>query len=176
MNIFHEQFSTGQVVAATSASNATLQSWLKRDLVIGHKQGAAIEGGGTPGSHRRFSFFNVMEIAVAKALLDTGMGSVTHAFKAAMGFAHVGNGEMAGLRPERRPSLPYDGPCVTVLCVRGDQSIVEFWKPKSDVFISARHRLGDGFVIQEINPVFERVTHALGHDHRDVMKLAYGHA
>lgn len=173
MNIFHHPFSTGQVVAATGVSNSALQSWLKRDLIVGHKEGAPIEGGGTPGAHRRFSFFNVMEIAVAKALLDVGMGSVSDAFRAAMGFAHVGNGELPGLRPERRPGLPYNDTCLTILCVRQDQSTVEIWKPKSDVFISARQRLGGGFVVLEINPIFERVTHQLGYDHRDVLSLAY---
>jgi len=158
MNIFQQRFSTGQVVAATGLPNATLQSWLKRDLIVGHKQYAPIQGGGSPGAHRTFSFFNVMEIAIAKALL---------------GFAHVGNGQIGDMRPERRPGLPYNDACLTVLCVRQENSVVEIWKPKSDLFITARHRLGEGFVVLEINPIFERVTHRLGHDYRDVLNFAY---
>lgn len=173
MNIFQQRFSTGQVVAATGLPNATLQSWLKRDLIVGHKQYAPIQGGGSPGAHRGFSFFNVMEIAIAKALLDAGMGSVSDACKAAMGFAHVGNGQIGDMRPERRPGLPYNDACLTVLCVRQENSVVEIWKPKSDLFITARHRLGEGFVVLEINPIFERVTHRLGHDYRDVLNFAY---
>lgn len=184
MNIFHRQFSTGQVVAATGVSNASIQSWLKRDLVIGHKSAASvegagaapIEGGGSPGAHRRFSFYNVMEIATAKALLDAGLGSVSDAFKAGTRFAHISTGQIPGIGPERLPGLPFPGACFTVLCVRGGNAVIDRWTPQSDFYANVRNRLGKGFVVLEVNPIFEKVTNELGHDYRDVLELAYGDA
>lgn len=176
MNIFHDQFSTGQVIAATGVSNATLQSWLKRDLIIGHKTSAPIAGGGTPGAHRRYSFFNVMEIAVAKALLDAGAGNVSDAFKAASHFAHTGQGPLPGLSPERAPGLPFTtsaGGCLTLVCMSGNMSLETPYQPGCDFYANVRNRLGPGCVVLEVNGLFERVTARLGYDFRDVLKDAY---
>jgi len=180
MNIFHHQFSTGQVVAATGVTNAALQSWLRRNLIVGHKTTAPIEGGGTPGAHRKFSFFNVMEIAIAKALTDTGLKDIDAAMKAAMHFAHSGHAAV-GDNPGRMPSLPFDWrqpPRKTILCVAGERSTVTYWRPgNNDFWVIARHQLGnpEGFVALEINPVFERVVANLGYDYRDVLEIAYPH-
>ena len=171
MNIFHQRFSTGQVVEAADISNAALQSWIKRDLIVGHKTKAPIEGGGSPGLHRGYSFFNTMEIAVAKALADIGL-DVPNAFKAAMSFAHSG-------REARLPSLPFDdrgNPCITVMCARDDHSAILPYHPAGqDFYATARHQLGGvrGMIVLEIDPIFLRVTTALGHDPRDVMNIAY---
>lgn len=177
MTIFHAQFSTGQVVAATGVSNPTLQTWLKRNLIVGQK-GAEISGGGSPGAHRRYSFFNVMEIAVTKALVDVGL-DVSDAVKAAMHFAHSGQTAI-GDRRSRLPSLPYDtrlDPCFTVLCVAGEKSRTLPWVPGAaeDVVVLARHFLGNplGFVILQIDPIFEAVTRSLEYDYRDVLDIAY---
>lgn len=176
MNIFHAQFSTGQVVDATGVSNATLQSWLKRELVVGQKDNPIV-GGGSPGMHRRYSFFNVMEIAIAKALVDAGLGDLTVAFDAARRFAHVGCGRI-GDRPERLPSVPYNTAGIagmTLLCVAGESSSITLWQPGKDPLPNISFELGhsDGFVLLKVDPVFERVVSKLGYQPHEVRQLAY---
>lgn len=174
MSIFQQRFSTGQVVTATDLPNATLQSWLKRNLIIGHKD---IAGGGSPGIHRTFSFFNVMEIAIAKALTDLGL-SASDALKAGQRFAHGASGPI-GMGPSRRPSIPFDSRevgCMTLLCIAGDKSITyRMTKAENGLFAEARSALGwpGGFIVLEIGPIFERATRRLGYDYRAVLADAY---
>lgn len=176
MNIFHAQFSTGQVVEATAVSNATLQSWLKRKLIVS-QQDSPIVGGGSPGVHRRYSFFTVMEIAIAKALIDAGLSNLSAAFQAASRFAHIGCGEI-GDRPARMPSIPFDtlgSSGMTLLCVAGDRSAITLWRPGKDPLAEIRHELQrpGGFVLIEADPIFNRVVTLLGYQPHEVLQLAY---
>lgn len=180
MNIFHAHFSTGQVVQATGVPNATLQSWLKREVVVATRPDAAgeITGGGTPGAYRRFSFFNVMEIAIAKALLDAGLGDLENAFKAASHFAHTGRVAISDQFPTRIPGCPYNNAgmaAATLIAVRGDRSTERLWKVGTDVITDICDDLHsrDGFVLIDADIVFERVLSALGFNPRDVMAFAY---
>lgn len=174
MNIFQDRFTTGQVVAATDLPNHTLQSWLKRNMLTGNPV-EPIEGGGASGSHRKFSFFTVMEIAIAKALTDLGI-SAADALKTARHFAHVGRGPLPG-SPERRPSLPYlnNGMAArTLICAAGGRSVEVLWEVKKDIIAQARWQLQSAaFVIVEVDEIFERVVSHLGYDPRDVMNFAY---
>lgn len=179
MNIFHQTFSTGEVVTAAGVSNAALQSWLKRGIIIGHKD-KPIEGAGSPGAHRRFSFFNVMEIAIAKALLDAGMGEPREAFNAAVHFAHVGCGAIPGISPIRDPSLPFDPStnAYTLMCVHKGRTNIVPYRPKQDAMAGIMHDVrihgSDGLVLLFVDPVFERVVTALRHHPQEVLDLAYG--
>lgn len=183
MNIFEEEFSTGRVVEAASASNATLQTWLRRDLIVGHRGKAPIGGGGTPGAHRKFSFYNVMEIAVGKGLIDVGAPSVEAAFQAASDFAHTGTtpsgwaGDPAAPYP-REPGMPFNPywkVCKTLLCVAGQRSEVFAWDGKGDLWSMARAELGfpEGMILLEIDGIYERVVRALGHDPWGVLRFCY---
>jgi hypothetical protein len=186
MNIFYDQFSTGQVVQATGVPNATLQSWIKRNVIVaqppeGAEPRARITGGGTPGAHRRFSFFNVMEIAIAKALLDAGFGDLENAFKAARHFAHAGRGGISKDFPARVPGCPYDRAgmaATTLVAVRGDRSTEHLWKVGTDPIPSICHELQshEGCVLIDAGMVFDRVVTALGYDPVKVMAFAYGRA
>lgn len=177
MNIFQDRFTTGQVVAATEIPNHTLQSWLKRDMLTG-KPLEPIEGGGVSGSHRKFSFFTVMEIAIAKALTDVGI-SAADALRTSMHFAHVGQGPIAGM-PERRPSLPYLNTGMaarTLIMAAGERSIEVFWdaSAKKDIIASARWQLQSAaFVVVEVDEIFDRVVGRLGYHPVEVMNFAYG--
>lgn len=175
MTIFSAKFSTGQVVEAAGVAHETLQNWMKRDLVIGHKQ---IEGGGSQGRHRQFSFFNVMEIAVAKALIDVGMTDLQAAFRAADAFAHAGQGPLPGT-PERAPGCPFkDAPGITLIVANKDWSDEIFLSPTdsamklyADIF---SRRIGNaGAVILNASDVFDRVTSRLGYHPDEVMGAAY---
>lgn len=176
MNIFHHKFTTGQTVEATEVPHATIQSWMKRGHVVGSRETGAVEGGGTPGSHRRFSFFNVMEIAVAKALTDAGLGDLDAAFRAAIHFAHAGRGFISDVFPARIPSCPFDPQSTrayTLIFARPDGSEEVPWRPGRDVLASALHGRG-GCVLIEVNPIFDRVVTSLGYHPTDVLDLAYG--
>jgi hypothetical protein len=173
-NIFEEKFSTGQIVKATGVSNAALQTWLKRGIIVGHRN-ADIEGGGSPGLHRRYSFFNLMEIATAKAIIDCGVSDLALAFQAARAFAHVGSGPLPGEAPERQPGMPfYDHR--TLLCVgQSGGTYVAFWKSGNDPLANIRMALGRpaGFLVIDINDLFDRVVAVLGYHPQAVLDFAY---
>ncbi|MBF2717502.1 hypothetical protein [Agrobacterium vitis] len=178
MDIWNEKFSTGQVIKATGVSNHTLQSWLKRGVIIGHKGKSDIEGGGSPGLHRRFSYFNVMEIAVAKALLDCGVTDLALAFKAAATFSHTGDGPLPG-SPQREPGMPCDTRHAiygrTLLCVSGERHHIAFWQPGTDVMAVIRNELGRpiAFTVLDTNDLFDRVVGALGYHPEAVYEQSY---
>lgn len=167
MSIFTAEFETGQVIKAADVTNSALQSWIRRSLIIGHK-GHEIDMPGTPGIRRKFSFYNVMEIAIAKALVDLGV-ELADAFKAASAFAHTGDGE-------RDPSLPFREAGVTLLCVAGSRSGEFLWKPGTDITAVIRLHLGRpiGWTTLEVLPVVDRVTSALGYHLQKVIDEAYG--
>lgn len=176
MSIFNQEFSTGEVVRATGVSNETLQNWLKRGYLVGQKH--KIEGGGSSGVHRRFSFFNLMEIATAKALIDAGVTNLTHAFKAAVSFAHVGGGAIEGIQPLRDPALPFDTTVengITLLCVSGEKSHTHFYQFGHDPLPIIRNALGraQGYFILEMDEVFELVMGRLGKHPQAVLEAEY---
>lgn len=175
MNIFLEKFSTGQVIAATGVPNATLQSWLKRGIIVGHRN---IEGGGSPGVHRRFSFCNLMEIALAKALIDAGLSDLNFAFGAARHFAHAGTGR-SEFTPERDPGLPFestaDRPGTTMLAACQDRHYLAFCGADTDAISDIRSGLGGpiGFVVVDVSELFDRVMASLHYHPEEVLEAAY---
>ncbi len=178
MTIFQEKFSTGQVIKAAGISNATLQSWMKRDVISGEREDK-IEGGGSPGRYRSFGFHTLMEIAVAKAMIDAGVKDLSNAFKAARSFAYTGT-EQTELYPERNPSLPFSnrGKLLgrTLLAAADDKSHVAFWQSGADALADIRQALGqpEGFAMVFINEVFDRVMASLNHHPEEVFEAAYG--
>lgn len=90
MNIRTQKFEANEVSRLASIDPAKMQLWLSRNLVVG--QSEKIEGGGSRGIRRQFSFLNVMEIAVARALVDAGL-TPKSAFKVSLFFSHTGDGE-----------------------------------------------------------------------------------
>lgn len=179
MNIFHEKFSAGQVCEASGLSNAALQNWLKRGYVIGDKgnvQGTSsrIEGAGSPGAHRRFTFHTTMELALSKALTEEGV-SVQHALFAAGMFAHTGDAYISEQHPSRVPSVPFDPQFEgkTLLCVRQDRVSICGWKVGKDILPTIFHSLGRAFTLVDVNPIFDRAVTALGHNVEEVYELSY---
>lgn len=169
MSIYQQRFTTGQVIAATGTTNASLQSWIRRGVIVGQKEGQ-IDMPGSPGIRRTFTFFNVMEIAIAKALTDGGM-DVTGAFQAGAMFAHSGD-------ESRQPAMPFPGNVYTLLCSTGGSTAIEAWKPGEDVFAIIRDRLlrPVTFSIVIVDDVFDRVCAALKLHPEEVKDQAYGDA
>ncbi|MFC3060362.1 MerR family transcriptional regulator [Paenirhodobacter populi] len=176
MNIFHAKFSTSQITEATGVNNDTLQNWLKRQLIIGQKD---IVGGGSQGRHRQYSFFNLIEIAAAKALVDAGMGDLKSAFKAANMFAHTGGGPLGGT-PERVPGCPFNKcPGITLLVAGPGWSDEVFMAPNDSalklytdlVFKAPAGR--EGCIFVNMSDVFDRVVVRVGYRPVEVLGIAY---
>ncbi|NSZ15342.1 MerR family transcriptional regulator [Agrobacterium vitis] len=186
MDIHKDKFSTGDVIKATGVTNATLQSWLKRGIIMGQKD-AAIEGGGSPGLHRRYSFATVMEIAVAKALIDSGVTDLGSAFYAAKLFAYSGGDAFSEqpenpeqpVQPERFPALPHSKEGAkngrSLLCVSGKRAYATFWKPGDDPFFDILAGLDEplGFVMLLVDELFDRVVGVLGYHPQAILDAAY---
>lgn len=175
-NPFQKQFLAGEVAKAAGIAPATLQNWVKRGVIIGHRTGMSeIEGGGSQGRHRRFSWHNIMEIATAAALIKVGVSDLTCAFSAAAVFAHSGHGDSStGLR--RDPGTPYDlEHGRTLMFVAGDRSKIIQYQPGQDCLATGRSLLGspEGFVVIDLLDVFDRVCVSLGLHPNKVLDLAY---
>lgn len=171
MNIYTSTFATRDVLLAADISNGKLQNWFARDVVLGHRN---VEGGGSPGRHRRFSWFNVMEIANAAALVNAGL-DLSLAFRAAQVFAHMGAGPLPGI-PERFPSMPFKTEHGrTLMFVAGDRVHIAPYEPGSDALAAARVHLGqpEAFIVLDLLGLFNRVCASLELDPQAVMDEAY---
>lgn len=171
MSILAATFSSGQVTAAARITNAALQTWVRRGLIIGHKDGG-VDMPGKPGIRRTFSFFNLVEVATGAALVNAGT-DLRQAFRAANHYAHAGS-YLPGL-PRRLPSLPFPGARLTLIGVAADRSAEVVWEPKTDAYIAAAHALGnpEAFALLNASAVFERAMVAIGQNPHQVKREAY---
>lgn len=167
-NIFQAQFTTGQVVKASGITNAALQTWIRRGAILG-QGGEGVQMPGKPGIWRAFSFFSLMEISVAAALIKLGL-EVSQAFAASRGFAHFANGG-------RVPGVPFNGSCRTILAVAEGRSAVLAWRPgqDDDLYALARHELlrPVTMALLDINDLFDQVVANLGLHPSAVLDAAY---
>lgn len=166
MDIFNKQFSAADVAEAAEISPNSLQNWLKRGVIVGHRN---IEGGGSPGRHRRFSWFNVMEIAIAGQLIETGL-QPSDAFQAGAMFAHTAPGKSgwvggrADKTPLRLPGAPFHySHGDTMLAVRGDRTLVAAVSDFRDhMHMLAKMGRPKGLVIINVTQIFVQVVQNLG--------------
>lgn len=171
MNIYTSKFTTGQTAVAAGISTATLQNWLKRGVIVGHRKDAPIEGGGSPGHYRAFSFYNVVEIAVAKQISDLGI-NLEHAFHAAAVFSHTGD-------EHRFPALPfprgYTMLCFSPVAASNNAVRVLNWAPGTDIIGELRAQWRPiAHMTLEMDDVFDSVCAALGAHPEAVLEQAYG--
>lgn len=168
--ILHREFSASEVSQIADVSPANLQLWLKRDLLIGHKQVPEheIEGGGSRGKHRRFRWYSVMEAALAGVLISHGFPPAK-AFPAVGMFAHASDGgshwtgEAPG--PLRLPGLPFHhkhGP--TYLYIAGDQSFTVCRSVPEFSEERARNILGNAlaYTVIDTSELFNHMSARLG--------------
>jgi len=172
-SILEAKCSAGQLADYTGVSPENLQNWLKRKLIMGHR---TIEGGGVQGRHRQFTFFNVSEVSIAKALIDLKLNTAD-AFAAAWDYAHVSGGGMSFDLPNRIPGLPFHHDFGDTLFAVGSKRSFELPLngPNSEkLYWTFRRHVGDDMLIVNASEVFRRVTRAMGHDFRMVLDDAYG--
>ena len=165
-------FSASEVSNLTGARPESIQNWVKRKLIVGHRK---IEGGGSQGKHRRFTFFNVMEISMAQALMEMHMGA-KEAFAAAAQFAHGEGGAVAGL-PLRLAALPFHpSHGYTIFGVAGERTFEEIWMPGSDrdTYAKLRHHLGaDHFLTVNATKIFNEVCDRMQCSPIEVLDATY---
>lgn len=166
MTLVEATYSSGQVAKAIGVNEHTLQTWFKRGLVTGGEN-AYLEKPSLMGTRRRFTFENVVEVAVANAPVCLRVPAPV-AFRAARQFAHVGD-------EHRLPGLPFpDGP--TFLFSSGPRASVIRWCDDTYQMLAAiKRRLGtsEGFIALDVGPVFDRAVAGLGLHPQDVIDAAY---
>jgi hypothetical protein len=161
-----DTYSLPSVATATGATQTTIKSWLHKGVVVGAN---SIIGGGQRGKPRHFTLNSVIEIGVAKCILDNGPSDLASAFHAANIFAHTGW--------NRNPAMPFnDGG--TLMFVSGQRAEILNYQPGQDYDPLVRAEMGDpeAFLRIDIVKVFYRIVLGLGLDPRDVMAASYGDA
>jgi hypothetical protein len=165
MTIRDKVFLTGDVLRAAGISNALFQTWVRRGAVTGSAN-QPIESPGSPGFRRRFSFGNVIEIAIAAALAAVGV-ELGHAFRAAALVAYTG-------ADGRLPSFPFQGDARTLLAVAGERSLV-FASDTLGLTPTQWHGLGrpETFVVVVVSDIFDRVADVLGEHPQRLTDVTY---
>lgn len=170
VHLLNMTFTTSQVSEITGVSADAVQNWIKRGLIVGHRPTgeATFEGGGSQGRHRQFSYFAVMQFAMAGALVKATVGAADAA-KGAVEFAHIGGGGKVFGLPDRLPGLPFHhNRGETVFGFTPSRSFEELWeadKPDGngrDTFGHLRRILGPTFVVVDASEVFRSVCAGIG--------------
>ncbi len=177
--IVNRTFSTGEITKFADVTNDNLQNWLKRGVIIGHRE---IKGGGSVGQRRHFSWFNLMEIATAAALLKIGVSSRADAFAAAQAFSHTGSGGSswvgdAGLSDNSRnrwPGFPYHYALgVTFMIFAAGESRIVLSADGSLTSTMLGGSLSLGCVVLNATQLFAAVAGRAGLDYRNVLDELY---
>ena len=177
MNLIERSF-TGQTVAlATGATVKEIANWADRGLIMGQREPLG------KGHKRTFSWFNIMEIGGATALLNIGVNSPADAFAASQYFAHVSSEGGAawagddGGAPARHPGLPFHHDHGdTFLCVAGDKARVVLSSDGTLNLSEIKQGLGSptGFIVLNISALFMQITLRMAMDYREVLDEVYG--
>jgi hypothetical protein len=156
VDVLAARFTTGQVLKATGATNAALQTWVRRGLVVGQTaDGAAVDMPGQSGVRRTFSFYGLMQIAIAKSILEVS-GNASQAFKAAILFAHFGD-------EVRSPGVPYPTGRTLLLVGTDQQCLVTSGRATgSDVKPMWINGAPQAFITVNVSAIFDRVCASLG--------------
>jgi hypothetical protein len=164
MDVLAQRYTTGQVLRASGATNAALQTWIRRGFIVGQRADTQAEGVAAPspvdmpgesGHRRTFSFYGVVQIAVAKAIIDVS-GKAERAFEAAIEFAHLGD-------EQRSPGVPFrDGRTWLLVAEYEERLVNATWG--ADPHMRAAWAGGgrrDAVIAVDVNAIFDRVCAAL---------------
>lgn len=170
MNAIAKTYTVAEAETAGAVSAMTIQNWIKRGRVTGHRQ--------EPGGHRkvrRLTFHNLMEIVTVAAILRVASVDLDTAFKAAQSFAHAGGAYTDG--KIRDPGLPFDSAeGRTLLIVSEGRALVTAWQPGTDPLSNLRRFFSDveGYVVIDMLEVFDHAMARLGLNSEAVMRDGYG--
>lgn len=176
MELLNRTFTSQSVALATGLDPKAIQNWASRGLIVGQRDGTG------KGFHLRFSWFNVMEVALADALMKVGMSSIQDAFAAAQLFAHTGEGPSGyagdtSLDIIRTPSLPWHHSLgQTILIVHQDGSSVKLVSNDGTIDLWGLTPAGldfTGFIVLNVTEIFRQVCFRMAQDYREVLDEAY---
>lgn len=181
MDLLNQVYTAQSVAAATGTTSKQITDWCNQGQIMGQRKPLG------KGRRREFTFFNVMEVAGAVALMDIGIKAPADAFSAASKFSHIGsdhsgfvndNNELVEHEPtpERWPGLPYhhtEGE--TFLIVSGDMArTVLSVSGELDTYAPfPMHTRPMGFIALNVSEVFKVVMHNMGVDWRVVLDEVY---
>lgn len=160
-----QKFSAGQVAAIVGVSPTIINSWCNLGHIVGHKTLGK-------GHRREFTFYNLMEIAGAVALMEIGLTSPADAFRASAQFAHFGDGHLPGL-----PHRAEEGE--TFLAISGQLSNV-LLAEKGEINTRRAfpmHRKLAGLILLNVTEVFKAVVAKMdtGSTWVQILNEEYGH-
>lgn len=176
MELLNRKFTSQSVALATGVDAKSIQNWAARGMLIGHREAT---GKGNPVA---FSWFNVMEVAIAAELQEIGVPSIQEAFSAAQGFAHVGHSPSGWVGdepdgPDRLPGLPWHhshGKTMLFLYEGGsglkhiaDNGLVNLYAitPQFSRFTSLK--------VVNVSEIFNRVVNRMAMNPSEVLDEAY---
>jgi hypothetical protein len=185
MSLFEQRFSTETAADAAGMRASALQTWLRRKVVCGHET-FPLEGGGSSGAYRSWSFRNVMEVAVVQTLVSAGI-DLDRARPAGLTFAYTGSSIGTGVvsygeaPTMREPGFPFYVPGEVVrtfgYVAKGRGAAVIGAPAGFDHAEAAMVALGRPSVWTRFdgNDIFFRVCERLGVIPLTALRDAYGH-
>lgn len=162
MNLADETFSLAEASTASAMPSGSIKAHLH---VTGRVIGAdRITGGRSEGTRRRFSWFNLMEFALAAEIIKDCHARPDLAFKLAAAFAHTGTGG----EPPRLPGHPFNPREGQTLLIGNDEH--------AHVFLDRQVRwpYGGARIVADCSEVFLAVCGRLDLDARAILEAAYG--
>ena len=181
MDILQRKYTAQTAALATGTTAKQITDWCNQGQIIGQREPLG------KGRKREFSFFNVMEVAGAVALMEAGVRSPADAFKAAGYFSHISNGgsgwvgddALTDNDPTRLPGLPFHhNHGDTFLAVSGDMSEVILSNDGTvntySIFPMMRRPVG--FILLNMSEVFAQVMQSMDLDYRVVLDEQYSKA
>lgn len=167
--ILAQNFTLAKIAEVVGKNPTTLRTHINRGLVTA--QGPRNVNGDKPaGKHSRFSFFTMMEFAMAYHLYDDMGLQLDKSFEHARHFAHMSGGGSVFDLPTRYGALPFHYEHGDTLWgIAGERSfeIPTESEPGKNLYVMMRHYLqSDDFILVNASAVFQRVCSALGvHPH-----------
>lgn len=176
MELLNRTFTAQSVALATGCTAKQITDWCNLGRVVGQREPIG------RGHSRKFTWFNLMEIAIAAELMDSGFSSVLDAFNASQRFAHSGaapakyaGDDVDG--PTRIPGLPWHYNLgQTYLFVWKGGSKVELTDDAGTVELSSIALPAHSATVciaVNVTEVFARVCNRMAQDYRDVLNEAY---
>ncbi len=175
--ILKQNFTLAQIGEILEKSPGTMRTHITRGLVTG--QGPRDTRGGKPANkHGRFSFYTLMEFALAYHLNEKLGLQLDQSFEHAVSFTHLGNSADSSGLPDRRPALPFHHEHGDTICAISEKATIEVpldEKSGAHLYYTLRSRLGsDDFIVVNASRIFERVCWRMSMDYRAVLDEAYG--